>query len=234
MIDVFLVLTCILLALTLASAFVYYRRLRDLKERYLEAKEVVGDIVISFNRQLNRQAEAIASTNSKAETAYLRSEVLERKFSDLEKKVEGLESSFESLKKEVNEKLKEAGERREEIEGLKKKVEELEELSYRVTIEEGAEIAENVPAIPIPIRKDKVLASLTSTELAVLEILASEGAKTAPQIRDRIKLTREHTARLMKKLYEKGFLERDTSKIPYSYRIKEEMLRLLKKEKSSE
>jgi len=130
--------------------------------------------------------------------------------------------------------LKEAGERREEIEGLKKKAEELEELSYRVTIEEGAEIAENVPAIPIPIRKDKVLASLTSTELAVLEILASEGAKTAPQIRDRIKLTREHTARLMKKLYEKGFLERDTSKIPYSYRIKEEMLRLLKKEKSSE
>jgi len=234
MIDVFLVLTCILLALTLASAFVYYRRLRDLKERCLEAKEVVGDIVISFNRQLNRQAEAIASTNSKAETAYLRSEVLERKFSDLEKKVEGLESSFESLKKEVNEKLKEAGERRKEIEGLKKKVEELEELSYRVTIEEGAEIAENVPAIPIPIRKDKVLASLTSTELAVLEILASEGAKTAPQIRDRIKLTREHTARLMKKLYEKGFLERDTSKIPYSYRIKEEMLRLLKKEKSSE
>jgi len=235
MIETFLVLTCILSALTLASAFVYYRRMRDLKDRYLEAKEVVGDIVISFNRQLNRQAEAIASTNSKAETAYLRSEVLERKFSDLEKKVEGLESSFESLKKEVNEKLKGVSGRRKEIEELKKKVEELEELSYRVTPEgEGAEIAENVPAIPIPIRKDKVLASLTSTELAVLEILASEGPKTAPQIRDKRKLTREHTARLMKKLYEKGFLERDTSKIPYSYRIKEEMLRLLKKEKSSE
>ena len=235
MTEIFLALTCVLSALTLVSAFIYYRRLRDVKEKYLEAKEVVGDIVISFNRQLNRQAEAIASTSSRAETAYLRSEVLESKFSDLKKKIEGLESSFESLKREVNEKLKGVGERRKEIEKLKKKVEELEELSYRITIEgEGAEMAENASTIPIPIRKDKVLASLTNTELTVLEILASEGPKTAPQIRDRIKLTREHTARLMKKLYEKGFLERDTSKIPYSYRIKEEMLRLLKKERSSE
>ena len=237
MIEIFLALTCALLALTLASAFLYYRRIREVKEKYLEAKEVVGDIVVSFNRQLSRQAEALASTNSKAETAYLRSEVLERKLGDLEKKIEGLELSLEDLKKEVkgfDEKLKAAAEAQKGIEELKNKVKELEELSYHVTVEgEEAEMEERVPAIPIPIRKDKVLASLTSTELAVLEILASEGPKTAPQIRDRIKLTREHTARLMKKLYEKGFLERDTSKIPYSYRIKEEMLRLLKK-KSSE
>jgi len=236
MIEVFLALTCALLALTLASAFLYYRRIREVKEKYLEAREVVGDIVVSFNRQLSRQAEALVSTTSKAETAYLRSKVLERKFGDLEKKIEGLELSLEDLKKEVkgfNEKLKAAAESQKGIEEIKNKVKELEELSYHITVDKEAEVEERVSAIPIPIRKDKVLASLTSTELAVLEILASEGPKTAPQIRDRIKLTREHTARLMKKLYEKGFLERDTSKIPYSYRIKEEMLRLLKK-KSSE
>jgi DNA-binding IclR family transcriptional regulator len=62
-----------------------------------------------------------------------------------------------------------------------------------------------------------------------LEILAEEGEKTAPEIKDRIKLTREHTARLMKKLYEEGYLERDSGKIPYAYRIKEEMLKILKK-----
>ena len=81
----------------------------------------------------------------------------------------------------------------------------------------------------IPIRKEKALAPLTETELSVLNILATEGAKTAPEIRDRIKLTREHTARLMKKLYEAGYLERDTRKMPYAYRIKKEMLRILKK-----
>ncbi len=73
------------------------------------------------------------------------------------------------------------------------------------------------------------MAPLTETELSVLEVLASEGKKTAPEIRSRIKLTREHTARLMKKLYEKGYLEREAGKMPYSYSIKEEMRRILKK-----
>ena len=237
MIEIFLALTCALLALTMASAFIYSKRIREAKEEYLRAKDVVSDIVISFNRQLNRQAEAVASTNSRAETAYLRSEILERKIGDLERKIDGLESSLESLKKEVkefHEKLKTAVEERKEIEELKRKIVELEELNYRTVEREEVEMEERISTIPIPRRRDKVLASLTSTELAVLKILVSEGPKTAPQIKDRIKLTREHTARLMKKLYEKGFLERDTSKIPYSYRIKEEMLRLLKKEKSSE
>jgi tRNA G46 methylase TrmB len=44
-----------------------------------------------------------------------------------------------------------------------------------------------------------------------------------------IKLTREHTARLMKKLYQGGYLERRTDKAPYAYRVKEEMLKILKK-----
>jgi len=36
----------------------------------------------------------------------------------------------------------------------------------------------------------------------------------------------------MKKLYEEGYLDRDTHKIPYTYRIKEEMRSLLKKVES--
>jgi CTP-dependent riboflavin kinase len=51
----------------------------------------------------------------------------------------------------------------------------------------------------------------------------------APEIKDLIKLTREHTARLVKKLYEEGYLERNTAKTPYAYRVKEEMLKFLKK-----
>jgi DNA-binding Lrp family transcriptional regulator len=66
----------------------------------------------------------------------------------------------------------------------------------------------------------------------VLEILALEGPKTAPEIKDRIKLSREHTARLMKKVYEEGYVERGTTKIPFKYRIKKEMEKLLKKTES--
>jgi len=45
-------------------------------------------------------------------------------------------------------------------------------------------------------------------------------------------LSREHTARLMKKLYEAGYVERETKKIPFEYRIKNEMKKLLKKAES--
>jgi len=33
----------------------------------------------------------------------------------------------------------------------------------------------------------------------------------------------------MKKLYEKGYLERETGKMPYAYSIKEEMRKILRK-----
>jgi DNA-binding CsgD family transcriptional regulator len=84
----------------------------------------------------------------------------------------------------------------------------------------------------IPIRRDKALSQLTGTEVSVLEMLATEGPKTAPEIKDRIKLSREHTARLMKRLYEEGYLERETGKIPFKYSVKKEMEKLLKKTES--
>lgn len=70
---------------------------------------------------------------------------------------------------------------------------------------------------------------MTQTELSVLEVLANEGKKTAPEIRSKISLTREHTARLMRKLYEDGYLERNTGKIPYAYSLKDEMHKILRK-----
>jgi len=85
----------------------------------------------------------------------------------------------------------------------------------------------------IPIKKDKALAHLTQTELLVLETINKEGEKTAPEIREKISLTREHTARLMKKLYKDGYMERDTHRMPYVYRLKREMQKILKKREGS-
>jgi DNA-binding Lrp family transcriptional regulator len=78
------------------------------------------------------------------------------------------------------------------------------------------------------------MAALTDTELAVLEMLSAEGPKTAPEIKQRVQHSREHTARLMKKLYEEGYLERETGKIPFKYSVKKEMEKLLKKAESAQ
>ncbi|MGP3667692.1 MAG: helix-turn-helix domain-containing protein [Candidatus Bathyarchaeota archaeon] len=63
------------------------------------------------------------------------------------------------------------------------------------------------------------IARLTATEMKVLKVLATSGPKTASEIREIIGKTREHSGRLMKKLFLEGYVERDTTTIPYTYKI---------------
>ena len=107
---------------------------------------------------------------------------------------------------------------------LVKKIEVLDKVERELSVMPE----EKIEAV-IPIKRERALAPLTETELTVLETLAAEGDKTAPEINEKLQLSREHLSRLMKKLYVNGYLERNTRKIPYPYRIKEEMLRILKK-----
>ncbi len=223
-IDPIFVVTAILLSLTIAITLLYYRRIKRVSAAYEEAKSVVGDIVISFDKQLQRQEEKSEMTIQKVEALALKNERVEKRLeeqesrfvtrlTDLTSKVAGF-SGLDTIKSE--------------LENLRKQLEDLakvqEESKQRVVAVSDSQI-ETV----IPIKKERALAPLTETELRVLEFIAAAGEKTAPEAKDMIKLTREHTARLMKKLYEEGYLERRPEKIPYAYRVKEEMLKILKK-----
>lgn len=55
-------------------------------------------------------------------------------------------------------------------------------------------------------------------EYKILDLLI-RGSKTSREIEVSIGRSREHTARLMKKLYEKGYVVRDVSNKPYKYSI---------------
>lgn len=61
----------------------------------------------------------------------------------------------------------------------------------------------------------------------VLELL-SESAMTAREIQSNIKRTREHTSRVMKKLYSQSLVSRDVHTKPYVYTITDEGRTLLK------
>jgi len=222
--DVSLIVTILLLLASMGVAILYYRRIKRAHEMYDEAKNVVGDVVVSFNKQLQRQEDKLGAVTYKAEVSLSRSEgavntvkAHAKQLSDLAAKVEDVSG----VEKKVSA----------QIEDVRKKVEDViakQKQFMKKTVEAPA-ISEAKIKAAIPIKRERALAPLTETELSVLEILAAEGKKTAPEIRARIKLTREHTARLMKKLYEKGYLEREAGKMPYAYRIKEEMQRILKK-----
>ncbi len=60
---------------------------------------------------------------------------------------------------------------------------------------------------------------ITAIELQTLKILAVEGPKTSRELQPRIGRSREHFARLMKRLYERGYVDRDVTKIPFVYSI---------------
>lgn len=229
--EILVVLVTCLSVATVAAAIEYYRYLRRAQGEYERAKAAVDDIVLSFNRQFKREAEKLEVIAYKVESIASKTSGTLDIAKDFGKRMDAVEmkakADVESAGRVVERldyvegRLRDVGTSQETI---TRKLADLEEKARQMPVapETGLEAV-------IPIRREKAMAQLTDTELSVLEMLASEGPKTAPEIKERVKLSREHTARLMKKLYEQGYLERETGKIPFRYSVKKEMEKLLKK-----
>jgi len=231
MLDPVFFMSLVLFAIAVGFGLEYYRHIIKVKREYEKAKSAFNDMILSFNRELRRVAENIERVVFKVETSSTRSEEALDRMKEMEEKLKALEDKLnEPLKNwskvvsQVNDLEKQVGDITASTKELSQKVSRLEE-----TTQKSQAMAEPGVETVIPIKREKVLAPLTETELAVLELLASEGPKTAPEVKDKIKLSREHTARLMKKLYEDGYLERDSSKIPFRYSIKKEMEKILRR-----
>jgi predicted transcriptional regulator len=232
--EVILILAGVLLAVTVGAAIKYYKQLRRIQREYEKAEEVVEDIVLSFNRQIRQEADKlelvaykVEAASSKSDKALMRAEEVDKKLLPLESKIDTTLQEREKLLTRLDEVDKKVRDAVASQETLSAKISAIEEQARQFSMVPEAKIE-----AVIPIKREKVLAPLTDTELSVLEMLSLEGPKTAPEIKDKIKLSREHTARLMKKLYESGYLERETSKIPFKYSVKKEMEKLLRKTES--
>lgn len=229
--EAVMILESVILAGTVGAAIEYYIKLRKAQKQYLKAREAVEDIVVSFNSQFRLEDERLEHIAYKVDALSSRSERALKGAEEAGKIVQALEAKVSEVLKDE----KEVSLRFDEVDQkVRDAVLSQEALSNEITTLKAR--FTQFPTIPeekidtvIPIRREKALAPLTETELSVLDMLASEGPKTAPTIKDRIRLSREHTARLMKKLYEEGYLERDTSKMPFEYSVKEEMGKLLRK-----
>ncbi len=224
-----IIIASVLSGLTLIAAALYRKRITEAHASYLKAKSVIDDIILSFNRQLQRQEDRVETSARKINVLSSHDELFAEKLEGQKREIQALAGRIESLSAlekavtridALESKFGEVASMKDAVLG---RIAEIEKLRLR------QRESETKIESAIPIRREKALEPLTETELTVLELLATEGEKTAPEIKDRIKLSREHTARLMKKLYERGYLERSANKIPFSYRLKEEMQRILKK-----
>ncbi len=240
--DYTLVILAVVAALTVATSAEYYMQIRKAQKEYEKAKNTVQDIVMSFHRELKREAEKLDLVAFKIEGNLARADEGVKKADSVEKKLAPIEGQINSVSQSLRQTSTSllSG-----LTGLEAKIQDIE-VAQEAVKEKIAGFQEQiqkltatpeVPAEPfmpvMPIKRDKAMAALTDTEIEVLEKLASEGPKTAPEIKEQVHLSREHTARLMKKLYEGGYVEREAGKIPFRYTIKAEMEKLLKKTESN-
>jgi predicted transcriptional regulator len=119
----------------------------------------------------------------------------------------------------------------EKVDGLQKNLssaeQEVREMRVRVDqLDVAGRQTAGTQEMPVGIVTEDTLAKLSPTEREVLELLGG-GGKAAPEIGRLVAKSREHTARLMKSLFEQGFVEREANRQPYEYRLNDKVREVL-------
>lgn len=110
---------------------------------------------------------------------------------------------------------------------LKKMDDQFERLQAQVNqIAKAPHVEGGRDGAAVGVVTEDTLAKLSETERKVLQFLF-DGPKSGPEIGRVMMKSREHTARVMKSLFEQGFVERHTQRQPYEYRLNDKVRRVL-------
>jgi hypothetical protein len=205
--------TVTLFVLTVAASYIFYKRIKMAQQEYDSSKNTVRNITFGFTRQVKRMETDLNRIEKEAlQASYLANQALNSnqvnndathtglEVKELSQRVESIEVSIDTMKKDLSKLASQP----------------------RILVS-----SKNSVKAPIPIQGDDILQELTETELGVLKMIVDSSEGTVPEIKEQISKTREHTARLLKKLYEKGFIDRNTSSMPYRYSIRKEIKELI-------
>jgi predicted transcriptional regulator len=189
------------------------------QNEYDESRTIVRNITFGFTRQAKRMENNIQSIGVEvSEAKILASQAL----SNIKNRDESMLQSLEAVKI-VNDRVEKI---EQSLDKMKTEVNKL--VSQPRTVIRSHEVD-----APIPVQGESILQKLTDTELGVLTMIENMGEGTVPQIRTKIGKTREHTARLLKKLYDSGYIDRNTSSMPYKYSIRKEIKDLIQESKEN-
>ena len=182
------------------------RAFQQSRQAITESASLIGVIVDALTARLQGSESALATLRSDVMTSTRRNDILEGN-------QRALYASFEQVVHQLQDVLSTD----------KKLIVELERL--KSTMGEIPRGRQAVEALPKPenfasvISEGDVLAALTPTERRTLEILRVDGTKGAPELSTRLKKSREHTSRLMKKLYMEGYVTRESNRAPFRYKL---------------
>jgi DNA-binding MarR family transcriptional regulator len=202
--------TAALLLVTVVASIIFYRKIQEATSEYKGAKESVRNITFGFTRQVNRlQQDIVKTENEVTQAKMVASEALRNSGEAKEVTLKGLEA-VKSLQNRVDS-------TESEVESIRKEVQKL-----ALAPKQHVVVRQDVMA-PILVQQGNILSQLTETELTALKKIVELGEGTVPEIKNHIGTTREHTARMLKKLYESGFVDRSTNAMPYRYSIRKEI-----------
>jgi len=205
--------TVALFMVMLAASYIFYQRIKMAQTEYEESKSTVSNITLGFTRQVKKMETDIDRIEREANSArYMADQALKATQG-------GSDAALKDLDK-VNELSERVGTIEKSIQDMRT------DLTKLATQPRLSPVATRVDA-PIPVQGEDVFQQLTETEIEVLEMIVDLGEGTVPEIREKIDRTREHTARLLKKLYDRGFIDRNTSGMPYRYSIRKEIRDLI-------
>ncbi len=195
------------------ASYIFYQRIKMAQMEYDESRGKVQNITSMFTRQVKRMESEINRVEREAlQAKYMANEAFSagqgsgdatlvglEKVKELNTRVEGIETSIESMRDDLK-----------KLASQPRVISQVQPLSA-----------------PIPVEGTSIIQQITETEMHVLKMIVDLGEGTVPEIKDVIGKTREHTARLLKKLYEKGYIDRNTSSMPYRYSIRKEIRELI-------
>lgn len=214
--DVFsLIVTTTAVATIILAFSISYRQLKKAQKANEESHEKTRTTIsalVTTTHRLKQQTEKIDTAANEAQAARISTERLGSRIDRLTAGVETALRASRTVVKHMFDTRKQVLTLTKSQQALQEQL-ELLDARYRGMLPE-AEATTITPAS---------LTNLTETELKVLQILAREGPKPAPEIKNLVGRTREHTARLMKKLFNEGYVERDVYKIPFTYKISEKI-----------
>jgi hypothetical protein len=231
---IFFYIMCGLIFVLSSIAFYYLRLYRNklvlVEKEYQNAKNIIRNIVITLKSRQEDHQNKIDDILFNIEELSARIELLDASIEDQNKKIlsvdDGVKTALMANAK-VSQRVLDMDE------ALHSGVISRRGLSDALPSVEkrGTLLRQEVTKqLQSPVWNESVLDGLTDTEKQVLSILVKEGEKTAPEIEKTIGKTREHTSRLMKKLFREGYVNRNTHKIPYVYRANNNLIEIINPE----
>jgi chromosome segregation ATPase len=184
------------------------RAFRQSRQAVNESASLLQIIVSSVSSRIQQSESVLNDLRSRFET-------VDRRSSELELGQTDLRSAYLQVLKHLQEILS----------NDKRLVGELEQIKTKFLAYQQRPPTTESPMRPerslTPVIEGDILGALTETERQTLEILLREGPKPAPELGRRLRKSREHTSRLMKKLYMNGYVDRESNRAPFRYKINE-------------